>query len=66
MEVLHSVLSDARVKEFETAHEIDFAYSCRISLASAVNGYLQRGAVSMVFRVSPTRSARSPISACPM
>jgi len=53
MEVLHSVLSEARVKEFETLHEIDFAYSVPSLARFRVNGYTQRGAVSMVFRVVP-------------
>jgi twitching motility protein PilT len=53
MEVLHSVLPDARVKEFETLHEIDFAYSIPKLGRFRVNGYLQRGAVSMVFRLVP-------------
>ncbi len=53
MEVLHAVLPDARVKEFETSREIDFAY-CVPNLARfRVNGYMQRGYVSMVFRVVP-------------
>jgi len=53
MEALHSVLPDARVKEFETLKEIDFAYSVPHLARFRVNGYLQRGSVSMVFRVVP-------------
>ncbi len=53
MEALHSVLPDARVQEFETLHEIDFAYSIPSFGRFRVNGYLQRGAVSMVFRLVP-------------
>lgn len=53
MEALHSVLPDARVQEFETMHEIDFAYSIPGFGRFRVNGYLQRGAVSMVFRLVP-------------
>jgi twitching motility protein PilT len=53
MEVLHSVLADARMKEFETLHEIDFAYSVQNVARFRVNAYLQRGSVSMVFRVVP-------------
>ena len=53
MEALHAVLPDARVKEFETLREIDFAYSVPHLARFRVNGYLQRGSVSMVFRVVP-------------
>jgi twitching motility protein PilT len=53
MEALHSVLPDARVQEFETLHEIDFAYSIPNLARFRVNGYMQRGAVSMVFRLVP-------------
>ena len=53
IEVLHSVLPDARVQEFETLHEIDFAYSVPNLGRFRVNGYMQRGAVSMVFRLVP-------------
>jgi twitching motility protein PilT len=53
MEVLHAVLTDARVKDFENQREIDFAYSVPGLARFRVNGYLQRGAVSMVFRVVP-------------
>jgi twitching motility protein PilT len=53
MEVLHSVLPDARVQEFETLHEIDFAYSIPNLARFRVNGYMQRGAVSLVFRLVP-------------
>ena len=55
MEALHSVLPDARVKEFETLHEIDFAYSVPHLARFRVNAYLQRGSVSMVFRRRPER-----------
>jgi len=53
MEALHSVLPEARVQEFETLHEIDFAYSIPNFGRFRVNGYMQRGAVSMVFRLVP-------------
>jgi twitching motility protein PilT len=53
MEALHDVLPDSRVKEFEAHHEIDFAYSMPGLARFRVNGYLQRGSVSMVFRVVP-------------
>jgi len=53
MEVLHSVLTDVRMKEFETLHEIDFAHSVPHLARFRVNGYIQRGSVSMVFRMVP-------------
>jgi len=53
MDVLHAVLPDARVKEFEKAHELDFAYSIAHLARFRVNAYMQRGCVSMVFRVVP-------------
>jgi twitching motility protein PilT len=53
MEVLHSILPDARMKEFETLHEIDFAHSVQNVARFRVNAYVQRGSVSMVFRVVP-------------
>jgi twitching motility protein PilT len=53
MEVLHAVLPDARMKEFERFREIDFAYSIPGLARFRVNGYLQRGAVSIVFRLVP-------------
>jgi twitching motility protein PilT len=53
MDVLHAVLPDARVKEFEKQHELDFAYSVPHLARFRVNAYMQRGCVSMVFRVVP-------------
>ncbi len=53
MEVLHAVLPDARVTQFEKEHEIDFAYSVPDLARFRVNAYIQRGCVSMVFRVVP-------------
>ena len=53
LDVLHAVLPDARVKEFEKQHELDFAYSVQQLARFRVNAYMQRGCVSMVFRVVP-------------
>jgi len=53
MEMLHAVLPDARVKEFEQEHEVDFAYSVPHLARFRVNAYMQRGSVSMVFRMVP-------------
>jgi twitching motility protein PilT len=51
--VLHAVLPEARIKEFENVHEVDFAYSIPHVARFRVNAYLQRGAVSIVFRMVP-------------
>ena len=53
VEVLHAMLPDARVKQFEKEHELDFAYSVPDLARFRVNAYMQRGCVSMVFRVVP-------------
>jgi len=53
LQMLHEVLPDARLKEFEQEHEVDFAYSVPRLARFRVNAYLQRGSVSMVFRVVP-------------
>jgi twitching motility protein PilT len=53
VELLHQVLPDVRVTEFEQQHELDFAYSVPNLARFRVNAYMQRGAVSMVFRVVP-------------
>jgi len=51
--MLHAILPDARIKEFEQEHEIDFALSVPHLARFRVNAYLQRGSVSMVFRLVP-------------
>ena len=53
MELLHDVLPEARLKEFEEHHEVDFAYSIPGLGRFRANAYLQRGSVSMVFRLVP-------------
>jgi twitching motility protein PilT len=53
LEVLRAILPDARVKQFEQEHELDFAYSVADLARFRVNAYMQRGCVSMVFRVVP-------------
>ena len=53
VEMLHAVLPDVRMKEFEQEHEVDFAYSVPGLGRFRVNAYLQRGSVSMVFRMVP-------------
>jgi twitching motility protein PilT len=53
IEILHTVLPDARMKEFEDNREVDFAYSIPGLARFRVNAYRQRGTVSMVFRIVP-------------
>jgi twitching motility protein PilT len=53
LELLHSVLSDERVAQFDKEHELDFAYSLAHPTRFRVNAYVQRGCVSMVFRSVP-------------
>ncbi len=51
--ILHEILPDARLTDFEVEHEVDFAYSVPELARFRVNAYMQRGSVSMVFRVVP-------------
>jgi twitching motility protein PilT len=53
LSILHAILPDARLTEFESEHEVDFAYSVANVARFRVNAYMQRGSVSMVFRVVP-------------
>jgi twitching motility protein PilT len=53
MEMLHTVLPDVRLKEFENEHEVDFAYSVAHVARFRINAFQQRGSVSLVFRVVP-------------
>ena len=53
LEMLHAVLPDVRLKEFENDHEVDFAYSVPHVARFRINAFQQRGSVSMVFRVVP-------------
>ena len=52
-QLLHDLLPESRLAEFEHAHEIDFAYSVPQLARFRVNAYLQRGTVSLVLRVIP-------------
>jgi twitching motility protein PilT len=53
IEILHAVLPESRIKEFEQHHEVDFAYSVPRLGRFRANAYLQRGSVSLVFRTVP-------------
>jgi twitching motility protein PilT len=52
--ILRAVLPEARVSEFDEEHEVDFAYTLPEPLTRfRVNAYVQRGFVSLVFRLVP-------------
>jgi len=54
LEILRLVLPSERMHEFETEHEVDFAYSLpQPATRFRVNAYMQRGYVSLVFRLVP-------------
>ncbi|MDX6691366.1 MAG: twitching motility protein PilT [Solirubrobacteraceae bacterium] len=49
--VLHDLLSEARIKEFEERHELDCSYLVPGLSSFRVNAYMQRGTVAIVMRV---------------
>jgi len=51
--ILHEVLPQAKLKEFEDTHEVDFAYAVPGLARFRVSAYMQRGSVSIAFRVIP-------------
>ncbi len=51
--LLHSMLSETRIKEFEENHEVDFAYTAPGLARFRVSGYLQRGQISIAMRLVP-------------
>jgi twitching motility protein PilT len=50
-EILHRLLAEAKIKEFETRGELDFAYSAPGLGRFRVNAYRQRGSVALVLRL---------------
>ncbi len=52
-QLLHDLLPDSKIKDFEIDHEIDFAYSVPQLARFRVSAYMQRGAVSIALRVVP-------------
>jgi twitching motility protein PilT len=53
---LRQILDDpAKIQEFETDHEVDFAYSITGLGRFRVNAFLQRGTISMVMRAIPVQ-----------
>jgi twitching motility protein PilT len=53
--LLYEILPESRIAEFECEHEADFAYTVRTPAPARfrVNAFLQRGSVSIVFRLVP-------------
>ncbi len=52
-ELLHDLLPETKIAQFESDHEIDFSYTVRNLARFRVNAYLQRGTISIIFRVVP-------------
>jgi twitching motility protein PilT len=53
-EIVYSILSDSQRQQFESAHQVDFSWSIPRVARMRVNAYLQRGAVSAAFRITPS------------
>ena len=53
MTILHQILPDTRIKEFEKDHELDFAYGVPGLARFRVNAFVQRGSVTIVMRALP-------------
>jgi twitching motility protein PilT len=51
--VLHHMINEKQIAEFETENEIDFAYSVPGLARFRVNAFMQRGSVSIALRVIP-------------
>jgi twitching motility protein PilT len=50
---LHDLIPKSRIKQFETAHELDFAYAVPPLGRFRVSAYVQRGSVSIAVRSIP-------------
>jgi twitching motility protein PilT len=53
-EIVYSILSEAQRQQFESVHQVDFSWSIPRIARMRVNAYMQRGAVSAAFRMTPT------------
>ena len=53
-EIVYSILSDSQRQQFESNHQVDFSWSIPRVARMRVNAYLQRGAVSAAFRMTPS------------
>jgi len=52
-QLLHGMLSDGRLEDFQNARELDFAYTAPGLARFRATAYLQRGSVSIVLRIVP-------------
>ncbi len=52
-EILHQLLPESRINEFEASNELDFAYTAPGLGRFRVNAYRQRGSIALVLRVVP-------------
>ena len=52
-EIVYSILSDSQRQQLETAHQVDFSWSIPRTARMRVNAYMQRGAISAAFRMTP-------------
>ena len=52
-EIVYSILSDGQRQQLESAHQVDFSWSIPRTARMRVNAYMQRGAVSGAFRMTP-------------
>jgi len=52
--VVYSMMSEQQIKQFEMAHEFDFAYSVKNLGRFRVNVFMQRGSVACAIRAVPT------------
>jgi twitching motility protein PilT len=52
-EIIYSILSDAQRQQLESVHQVDFSWSIPRTARMRVNAYMQRGAVSAAFRMTP-------------
>jgi twitching motility protein PilT len=50
---LYGLIPEARIKQFETAHELDFAYAVPRLGRFRVSAYMQRGSISIAVRLIP-------------
>jgi twitching motility protein PilT len=53
-EIVYSILSEAQRQQFESVHQVDFSWSIPRIARMRVNAYMQRGAVSAAFRMTPS------------
>ena len=51
--ILHHMLNEKQISEFEDENEIDFAYAVPGLARFRVNAFRQRGAISIALRVIP-------------